>query len=238
VNTLHGVPIALVAVVGGLLHAACAVRGVAVQSESDASTPAGGGADASGSEGAPAATATNDAETEAAVVTNGSRLGASCVPEQEHDVLYRGATIQEIGIVPDAPGCSGGTCVIDHFNGLTSCPYGQSADGGVPPGAPGPCMLPGTSTPVEGTVEAWCSNRPPSEVVTCSCRCADLDGGTDDSGTFCACPDAYTCTQLVSSLGAAADPSLGGAYCIKAGTALLPDSGPCTYCDPTTNPCP
>jgi hypothetical protein len=165
-------------------------------------------------------------------------IGTPCTPDQEVDPSYAGASYDELGVMPGATSCNGGVCVVDHFQGRTTCPYGQEADGGPVPGASSACALPGTTTPVEAAVAPWCSNRPPSDTVTCSCRCEDVNGGTDDSGAFCTCPAGFTCTQLVSSLGAGLDTSLTGGYCIKTGTAFGPDASACRACDPATNPCP
>jgi hypothetical protein len=83
------------------------------------------------------------------------------------------------------------------------------------------------------------ADRTAADAVYCSCRCANVDGGTGD-GTYCQCPGGMTCTQLVPyfppsgpSTGA---PDMSGAYCIKAGTAY--DGGACVACDPTQSPCP
>jgi hypothetical protein len=140
----------------------------------------------------------------------------------------------------ESPSCGGMPCVIDHFQGLTSCPYGQTADGGPPPGADAGCLVPGTSTPVQpdpplpsDAVLPWCANRLASATVTCSCRCANAAGATDDdAGPYCTCPSGYSCAPLVS----AGFPT-SGSYCIKTGTEFDPDAG-CPVCDPRTDPCP
>jgi len=234
------------AVAGALLYAGCTSRAVAT---GDDGLPTGvGGADASGAEasaveasasdGASSTTGpASDAGADGGATPMGVPIGAPCHSDVDLDPTYAGANYYEIGVIPNDPMCNGGACVIDHFQGRTSCPYGQSADGAVPEGTA--CSIPGSDAAIQAAVAPWCSQRPPSEVVTCSCRCADLAGGTDDSGTFCTCPAGFTCTQLVSSLGAGVDTSLAGAYCIQAGSAFDPDGGPfsCSECNPTSNPC-
>jgi hypothetical protein len=61
-------------------------------------------------------------------------IGTPCTPVQESDPLYAGAAYQEVGVVPGAASCNGGVCVTDHFQGRTTCPYGEEADGGPVPG--------------------------------------------------------------------------------------------------------
>jgi hypothetical protein len=230
------------AVAGALLYAGCTSRAVATGD--DGVPTVTGGADASAvetgtSDGASSATGSaSDAGADGGPMPLGIPVGAPCLSDQEEDPSYAGANADEVGVIPNAPACNGGVCVIDHFQGRTSCPYGQSADGAVPEGAAA-CSIPGSDAAIRAAVLPWCSSRPPSDVVTCSCRCADLAGGTDDSGTFCSCPAGFTCTQLLSSLGAGLDTSLTGAYCLKAGTAFTPDGSAlvCSACNPTTNPC-
>jgi hypothetical protein len=226
----------LLAAGGAPFQLACTSRDVASDSLTDGSV-LGTAADAGGPDALVEGSALTDGGAESAVVTVGIPIGAPCVPAEEYDFTYAGGDVDEVGAQPDDTACNGGVCIIDHFQGRTSCPYGQSADGAPPDGAMSGCMLPDSSTPVQGAVAPWCSNRPPSEVVTCSCRCEDLDGGSDDSGAFCVCPSGYSCTQLIASFGASSG-DLAGGYCIKTGSAVGPDAGACIACDPTTTPCP
>jgi hypothetical protein len=102
-------------------------------------------------------------------------------------------------------------------------------------------VVPGTGTPVRpdppasnDSVRPWCADRPPSIAVICSCRCADLEGKTDDdAGPYCTCPTGFSCTPVVSGA-----PPLGGSYCIPTGSAYDAGAGCGTVCDPTSHPCP
>jgi hypothetical protein len=49
--------------------------------------------------------------------------------------------------------------------------------------------------------------------VYCSCRCANVNGETNDGAVYCACPQGFACTQLVSPIGTSNE-GLTGAYCI------------------------
>jgi hypothetical protein len=130
--------------------------------------------------------------------------------------------------------CGNLVCLVNHFAGRTTCPYGQDPNGNGPPPAAG-CTVPGTGVPVtpnQGAlgqqIPAQCQDRTASTSVYCSCRCADVNG-TSDGPSFCTCPAGYSCTQLVPEL-TAGDPK-AGAYCILDGTAH--DAGSCSEeCSP------
>jgi hypothetical protein len=66
-------------------------------------------------------------------------------------------------------------------------------------------------------VQPQCLDRRADQAVYCSCRCANLDGKTDDGRVYCTCPDGFSCTQLYSSIGQGNE-GLTGAYCIKSGS--------------------
>jgi hypothetical protein len=75
-----------------------------------------------------------------------------------------------------------------------------------------------TGTPGDTTdgalVQAQCVERDALNAVYCSCRCANVNNQTNDGAAYCACPDGYTCQQLVTPIGSN-DTGLTGAYCIK-----------------------
>jgi hypothetical protein len=122
------------------------------------------------------------------------------------------------------------TCVIPGTNIPVTPELNPNPDGGA--------GIPIVPTPKAGdTVQAQCVDRTAALTVYCSCRCANVDGQTNDGANYCACPDGYACTQLVTSIGAG-DTGLTGAYCIKNNTAYDPNSACAESCDPMTNTCP
>ncbi len=195
-------------------------------------------------------------------------VGDPCTPEQEYDVCFAGFDEQEVNVESKSFQCQTRLCLVNHFQGRVSCPYGQSAGetkipsgqcadllGGSPvalyAGQP-TCSIPGGSAvlgdgaatgslgsafQVQVAVQPQVTPRQASNTVYCSCRCANVNGATDDGPVYCACPDGYTCTQLVTSIGTT-EQELTGGYCIKTGTAFNPEatSGQ-TNCQPGSNPC-
>jgi hypothetical protein len=186
-------------------------------------------------------------------------VGDPCVPEQEYDKTFNGFDQNEVNIESKSFQCQTRLCLVNHFQGRVSCVYGQDVSGN-PPGPPGgkqqaaagqvggSCSVPGdpktliTGNPdptnkLGATVSPQCFGREAEKTVYCSCRCANIDGKTDDGSNYCTCPDGYGCTQLVTSIGGNFNEGLTGAYCVKNST-IFDRANPCTTnCDPTAQVC-
>ena len=208
-------------------------------------------------------------------------VGDPCIPEQEYDPRFPGFDEREVNVESKSFQCETRLCLVNHFRGRVSCPYGQnqtaSAADLAATGAGGPCKntkpgdqsnaccTPGIYQPVcpagsdssgnclttgggggggdGGTMGAVgttqevkpnCTDRTANVAVYCSCRCANVDGKTDDGANYCSCPDGYDCSQLVAQTGVAGE-NLTGAYCVKHNTQYNPLTS-CTGtagCDPT-----
>ena len=168
-------------------------------------------------------------------------VGDPCVPEQEYDPQFNGFDEKEVNVESKSFQCRTRICLVNHFRGRVSCPFGQSADKTAPPGAD-PCTVPGTSDAIEGNpndprrralVSAQCVDRAADKAVYCSCRCADINGQKPSDQNFCECPDGFTCERLVTSVGRGNE-GLTGSYCIKNNTQYDAATA-CTQgdCDPT-----
>lgn len=198
-------------------------------------------------------------------------VGDPCTPEQEYDPSFLGFNSAEVSVESKSFQCQTRLCLVNHFNGRVSCPYGQNPDGtpippavacqtnavarpdlsctGEKPQSWG-CCAPGTNAPISGVdttcsvantllkaqVPAQCSNRTADSAVYCSCRCADINGNTNDGANYCKCPDGFSCTQLVSSIGVT-DSGLTGAYCIKNGTNFDANTFNCSACNAASGDC-
>jgi hypothetical protein len=188
-----------------------------------------------------------------------SGVGDPCTPEAEYAQSFLGFNISEVNVESKSFQCETRLCLANHFQGRVTCPYGQPANafaagapanGNPPAGANYACFTP-IGDPVNGldpatgmfddpatgsTVQPQCTNRTTQQAVYCSCRCANVDGQTNDGANYCSCPKGFSCTQLVSSIGAA-DEGLTGAYCIISGTEFDPDNACSAPCDPTAQNC-
>ena len=159
-----------------------------------------------------------------AVVSQGCNrggVGDPCIPEQEFDARFAGFDPGEVNVESRSFQCLTRLCLVNHFRGRVTCPYGQS------------CTTPGNGDNVVGAVQPQCTDRTAADAVYCSCRCANADGRTDDGANYCECPDAFQCTQLVNPV-IGGDQNLVGGYCIKKGTEYNAASACTLSCDPNT----
>jgi hypothetical protein len=183
-------------------------------------------------------------------------VGDPCTPEQEYDQSFLGFDEKEVNVESKSFQCRTRICLVNHFRGRASCTYGQSVDGVPPSGAPKEdCHVPGDVTQKitgltnqsdpnsfrdpkkKALVSPQCRDRAADKTVYCSCRCADINGSQPSDQTFCTCPDGFSCTPLVTSIGAGNE-GLTGSYCIKSNTAYNKDTA-CNQgdCDPNTAKC-
>jgi hypothetical protein len=184
----------------------------------------------------------SDAGSDAIAIPPAS-VGTPCIPSEEYSATFSGFDVHELTLDQGNPACGAMVCLVNHFQGRVSCPYGQAADGKGPPPA-SPCTVPGSDAGVTPkaptfrgeTVDPQCADRSGAKAVYCSCRCANAQGKTDDGATYCACPSGFACTQVVAPL-VSGDPNAGG-YCIPAGTAFDPNTSCANFCSPTRSACP
>lgn len=163
-------------------------------------------------------------------------IGERCIPSVEANPSFPGFVTGEISLEEQGAQHSGEpVCLTYHFQGRSTCPYGQDATGTPPTGASA-CTTP-EGAPVEGEVRAQCTDRSPADTIYWSCRCANADGQTNDGDTYCACPSGFACNQIIADIGGPGS-GVSGAYCIKDGTDYDPSNVCSTTCDPNANPCP
>jgi hypothetical protein len=176
-----------------------------------------------------------------ALACESGQIGQPCIPEDEYSPILSGFSLGEINVESPSLQCESRLCLVNHFQGRVSCPYGQTgADLGKPGTAPERCRIPGTagqeaSDQVKVPVAAWNVERPPEVAVYCSCRC----DGPDPSRHYCRCPPGYECRPLLSTFGLGSD-ELEGSYCLRAGTEFRPTQASALSCrdDPTNPACP
>jgi hypothetical protein len=141
------------------------------------------------------------------------------------------------------PSLSGAAGPFPDTNGqpIGACGIPGSADNAQGQVVPSSDAVVGDTTPGSATgalVQPQCLDRTADKAVYCSCRCADVNGNTNDGAVYCKCPDGFACTQLVTPIGPT-DTGLTGAYCIKNNTAYDPVNSCPTgqTCDPSKKNC-
>lgn len=171
-----------------------------------------------------------------------SGVGDPCIPELEYDPSFNGFTLGDVYLESKSFQCQTRLCLVNHFQGRKTCPFGQTEQGQAPAGYDKPCSLPNgdcqqdpkqcvTGRNGNAKVPPQCSNHRDDLAVYCSCRCANENGRTDDGANYCSCPDGYTCKQLVppTKLG---NEGLTGAYCVKSNDMFDPLTSGCEPCNP------
>jgi hypothetical protein len=154
-------------------------------------------------------------------------VGDPCIPEDEYLLDFAGYSETEVNVESRSFQCETRVCLVNHFRGRASCPYGQTdataqANLAKPAGeATGgdACRIPGTtgSNPTDRIgvqVPPQITQRNADKTVYCSCRCANVDGSKDDGARYCDCPSGYSCEKLIDDLGFGST-QLAGSYCIK-----------------------
>jgi hypothetical protein len=189
---------------------------------------------------------------DADAMAGGGGIGSACTPVAESSPSFLGFGFREVSTESNAPDCRGRVCLVNHFQGRVSCPYGQQADGSPVPGTASctpsgnnGCCSPRTNLPITGqvngtfvdpttkaTVTPQCVDRTASEAVYCTCQCAI---GMTVESNYCSCPSGFICTQLYASIGG--DDPRAGAYCVKDGTQYDAGFACNSTCDPSLKNC-
>src|SRR5215471_16071374 len=58
-----------------------------------------------------------------------SGVGDPCTPEAEYNPSFLGFNLSEVNTESESFQCLTRLCLVNHFQGRVSCPYGQAADG-------------------------------------------------------------------------------------------------------------
>jgi hypothetical protein len=147
-------------------------------------------------------------------------VGDPCIPEDEYGADFPGYGVEEVNVEAMSFQCETRLCLVNHFQGRVTCPYGQKAtndDGtAIEPAESivNPCYLPdGNNMRVTKDVSPQIFGRRAKDAVYCSCRC----DGPDKNARYCECPSGYSCT-LLNEIPLGADQLLGS-YCVRKGTA-------------------
>lgn len=145
-------------------------------------------------------------------------MGAPCSTGATEFINFRGYEPNAVEMGSQSPSCASTICLVNHFQGLPSCPYGQSQQelDTLPGDSPELCRADGGEL-VPFPVKPQLLERRAEDTIHCSCRC----DGADAEDVYCDCPSGFECSLLVSPLGLG-DTDLGGSYCIKAGTLYEP----------------
>ena len=158
-------------------------------------------------------------------------VGDPCIPEDEYQPGFAGYGVEEVNVEAMSFQCETRLCLVNHFQGRVTCPYGQTPEviAGSDNGAK--CKIAdGTGTHfVDVEVAPQRLDRRANNSVYCSCRCA----GPDKTARYCKCPSGFSCTLLNEIPLGSGSSQLLGSYCVRNGTAYEKDKekGPCVAPD-------
>jgi hypothetical protein len=165
-------------------------------------------------------------------------VGDPCLPEDEYQQFFSGYSKSEVNLESRSFQCETRLCLVNHFQGRVSCPYGGTGDTDTRPDEQR-CHIPGSTGDaykIMVPVNPQYQLRQRNEAVYCSCRCA----GEDPEGRYCKCPTGFQCFHLLDPVDRLGSKELAGSYCVKDGTAYIEgdtDVGTtCTVFDPGSNP--
>jgi hypothetical protein len=145
-------------------------------------------------------------------------VGDPCVPEDEYVREFSGYQVTEVNVESRSFQCETRVCLVNHFQGRVTCPYGQTEDDIAAGASDKRCRIPNTEKDyISAVVPAQRLQRRADDAVYCSCRCANADGKTDDGAKYCECPSGFSCKQLIDDLSLGSK-QLAGGYCVRNGT--------------------
>ncbi|HSC87667.1 MAG TPA: hypothetical protein VLC09_10370 [Polyangiaceae bacterium] len=173
----------------------------------------------------------------------GSGVGDPCVPEDEYTTSFSGFSVGEVNVESRSFQCLTRVCLVNHFQGRVSCPYGQdeatvaTCQGDAGCADPNnvlqqtSCRVPDRdgedpADRIAVPVDPQFAERTADDAVYCSCRCA----GPDEGARYCSCPSGFQCVELVDDLGLGKG-QLAGSYCIKDETEYTEANPPSTRCE-------
>jgi hypothetical protein len=171
-------------------------------------------------------------------------IGDPCTPEDEYQLGFPGYAVTEVNLESRSFQCETRVCLVNHFQGRVSCPYGQKEPDALNQSFPAEreytlCHIPGTTGPskrIKVEVRPQFDGRRATDAVYCSCRC----DGSDSNARFCKCPTGFSCTKLLEPIAVLGSLEQAGSYCVKDGTAYdnrNPNPGmPCGASSPNAVP--
>ena len=95
-----------------------------------------------------------------------SGVGDPCIPETEYDPTFLGFNVGEVNVESKSFQCLTRLCLVNHFQGRVTCPYGQSKDQSSLPGCDGASFGDSTSCEPFSSINQDMSS-PPNPVAAC-----------------------------------------------------------------------
>ena len=98
-------------------------------------------------------------------------VGDPCIPEAEYDTCFAGFSVTEVNTESRSFQCQTRLCLVNHFQGRVSCPYGQTMSG------TGPVQCADGTMPIGGGQATPCTSANPSPLtITAPPFCSGAPG--------------------------------------------------------------
>jgi hypothetical protein len=134
-----------------------------------------------------------------------SKVGEPCFPREEAIDRFSGYAVSEMAVdflSADYNVSVGPFCLVYHFQGRASCPYGQTNSDieTLEPADPARCRLPlddgsMTTEPVVAAVLPQLTERQAEKTIYYTCACS----GNDKLREYCTCPKSMHCEPQIAS---------------------------------------
>lgn len=144
-------------------------------------------------------------------------VGLPCLPYDEYSSTFPGFVFNETTIETSHVDCaSESVCLVRHFQGRVSCPYGQDeAALETPEGDPRRCYVPRSQQePVTVVVQPQLTDFASARGAYCSALCANGNGRRDDGRRYHECPAGFHC-ETIGQRELTNSPHLAGSYCVR-----------------------
>jgi hypothetical protein len=132
-----------------------------------------------------------------------SGVGDPCIPEQEYQQTFLGFDEAEVNVESKSFQCLTRLCLVNHFRGRVTCPYGQDKTGmqlpgidgassgpfpatdlSTPPNPVGPCLTPGATAAGPTTSILGDPVNDPADLAQVAPQCIDREAAQT---VYCSC---------------------------------------------------
>ena len=60
---------------------------------------------------------------------NSTGVGDPCIPDEEYDPTFQAFSLDDVNVESKSYVCLTRLCLVNHFQGRVTCPYGQATSG-------------------------------------------------------------------------------------------------------------
>ncbi|HEX6274804.1 MAG TPA: hypothetical protein VFZ53_17300 [Polyangiaceae bacterium] len=144
------------------------------------------------------------------------RVGDPCVPSLEGSSVFSGSHALDMAVETASPACETGICLVNHFQGRVSCPYGQTREQAE---RSPECFLPWSDAAVGVAVAPQLAGRRARDAAICTCMC----DGPDAAFGYCDCPEEMECVRGPEWVGLPGDyGDVTARFCVPKGKEYRP----------------